>query len=86
MLRPDVVLFGDLMPEAFRRAIEAVAASGMLLVVGSSLAVYPASSLAEIAPRLAVINREATPFDHRAEVVIHGGAGESLAALADALL
>lgn len=84
-LRPDVVLFEDPMPPVFEEAWRKAAACGLLLVVGSSLTVWPAASLAEFAPRLAIINREPTPADGRAEVVIRGSAGDALVALAERL-
>jgi len=86
-LKPTVVLFGDPMPpgevaEATRLAEEA----DVMLVVGSSLVVYPAADLPLIALRagvpLIVVNAEPTPFDKLAEVVIHGKACEVLPELA----
>jgi NAD-dependent deacetylase len=84
-LRPDVVLFGDPMPPAFEEAWRKAAGSRLLLVVGSSLTVWPAASLAELTPHLAVINRDPTPADVHADVVIRGSAGEILSALAERL-
>jgi NAD-dependent deacetylase len=80
-LRPDVVLFGDMMPRVFSDAVEVVREAELLLVVGSSLSVSPANTLASQAQRLAIINREPTLYDARAETAIHAGAGETLAAL-----
>jgi len=57
-----------------------------MLVVGSSLTVSPANTLAMMSRRLAILNRDPTPFDDRAAVVIHAAAGETLAALAAELL
>ncbi len=82
LLRPDVVLFGDDMPEDFLAACEVVRSSPLLLVVGSSLEVAPVNYFAFEAERLAIINRSPTPADRRAEVVIRGDAGETLSALA----
>ncbi len=82
-LKPTVVLFGEPMPagavaDASRLAEEA----DVMLVVGSSLVVFPAADLPLIAVRagvpLIVVNAEPTPFDELAEVVIHGKAGEVL--------
>jgi len=86
MLRPDVVLFGDMMPEAFDRAVEAARSAELMLVVGSSLSVSPANTLAFDPTRLAIINRDPTPFDERADLVINAPAGETLTALVNALL
>jgi NAD-dependent deacetylase len=81
LLRPDVVLFGDGMPADFVAACEAARSASLLLVIGSSLTVSPVNCLAFEARRLAIVNREPTPADGRAEVVIRGEAGETLLAL-----
>ena len=90
ILKPDVVMFGELLPEgAMARATGLAAAAGVLLVVGSSLEVYPVAGLPletlAAGGTLAIVNRGSTPFDARAAVTIDGGAGETLRALADAL-
>lgn len=71
MLRPDVVLFEDAMGEDFYNAYRAMSGCQLLLVVGSSLQVYPAASLPELAKRLVIVNRDPTPWDSRAEFVIN---------------
>jgi NAD-dependent deacetylase len=86
VLKPDVVMFGELMPEAqLERAFELVRRAALLLVVGSSLEVYPVAGLPEEAlgsgARLAIVNKGPTPFDRRAEVVVDAQAGETLAAV-----
>jgi NAD-dependent deacetylase len=90
ILRPDVVMFGELLPEAaIGRALHLAATAGLLLVVGSSLEVYPVAGLPletlAAGGLLAIVNRGSTPFDSRAAVTIDGGAGETLRALAGAL-
>jgi NAD-dependent protein deacetylase/lipoamidase len=90
LLKPDVVFFGELLPEeAIDRAFRLAREAGLLLVVGSSLEVYPVAGLPEetlaSGGRLAIVNRGPTPYDHRAQVVVDAGAGETLRALADAL-
>lgn len=85
-LRPDVVLFGDMLPVAFAEAVGAARRSELLLVVGSSLTVAPANTLVKLTSHLAIVNREPTPADGWADVVIHGGAGDTLSALAEAVL
>jgi NAD-dependent deacetylase len=90
-LKPDVVLFGELLPEAaIARATQLAAQAGVLLVVGSSLEVYPVAGLPletlAAGGALALVNRGGTQFDSRASVTIDAGAGETLRALADALL
>jgi NAD-dependent deacetylase len=90
ILKPDVVMFGELMPEAeIDRAFELARESRLLLVVGSSLEVYPVAALPEEAldagAALAIVNRTPTQYDDRAEVVIGAGAGETLVRVADLL-
>jgi len=90
VLKPDVVMFGELLPAgAIDRAIELVRGAGLLLVVGSSLEVHPVAGLPDEAVSagvaLAILNRGPTPFDHLALVRIDGAAGETLAELAEAL-
>jgi NAD-dependent deacetylase len=90
VLKPDVVLFGELLPEgAMERATALAAEAGVLLVVGSSLEVYPVAGLPletlVAGGSLAIVNRGSTQFDGRAAVVLDAGAGETLRALADAL-
>jgi NAD-dependent deacetylase len=90
LLKPNVVLFEDLMPEAaWRRATQAARACDLMLVVGSSLQVTPAAYLpqetVDRGGRLVIVNREPTPYDGRAAVVVHGDAGRVLPAVVAAL-
>jgi NAD-dependent deacetylase len=90
VLKPGVVMFGELLPVgAIERAQALAREAGLLLVVGSSLQVYPVAALPEetlaAGGALAIVNRGGTPWDPRAEVVVDGGAGETLRALAEAL-
>ncbi len=86
LLKPNVVLFEDLLPErAWRAALLAVRASDVMLVVGSSLQVTPAASLPQETldrgGRLIIVNRESTAYDDQAAVTIHGEAGRVLPAI-----
>ncbi len=86
-LKPTVVLFGEPMPwPALEEAFDLARSSDLMLVVGSSLVVYPAADIPLIAVRagapLIIVNAEPTPFDELAEVVIHGRSGEVLPELA----
>jgi NAD-dependent deacetylase len=90
ILKPDVVMFGELLPEAaIGRALHLAGTAGLLLVVGSSLEVYPVAGLPletlAAGGSLAIVNRGSTPFDRKASVTIDGGAGETLRAIASAL-
>lgn len=82
-LRPDVVLFGEMLPAgAFERAFERTEACDLFLVIGTSALVYPAAALPEIASRAGAytveINPEPTPLSVLCDEVINGKAGEVL--------
>jgi NAD-dependent deacetylase len=84
LLKPDVVLFGEavgLMPQA----AAAVASARTLVVAGTSLQVYPAAGLVDIAlaagGRVVLLNREATAYDAAAAEVRRGPVEEELARL-----
>ncbi len=80
-------LFGEAMPiPAVEEAFALARAADVMLVVGSSLVVYPAAHIPSAAvdhgATLIVVNAEPTPLDRIAEVVIRGRAGEVLPELA----
>jgi NAD-dependent deacetylase len=82
-LKPTVVLFGEPVPQAaIQQALALARQADVMLVVGSSLVVYPAAEIPLVATRsgaqLIVINAEPTPFDELAAVVIRGKSGEVL--------
>jgi len=86
ILKPDVVMFGELLPvAAIERANELARNARLLLVVGSSLGVYPVADLPRVAleagGQLAIVNRDPTPFDGAAALTIHAGAGDTLGAV-----
>ena len=86
VLKPDVVFFGELLPEAaIDRALELARSAGLLLVVGSGLEVWPVSMLPQETRRgrgaVAIVNKGPTTFDDRAVVKVDGSAGETLSAL-----
>lgn len=86
VLKPDVVFFGELLPQAeIDRAYELARSAALMLVVGSALEVFPVADLPLETLRsggsLAIVNRGETPLDSRAELKIDGSAGETLSAL-----
>jgi NAD-dependent deacetylase len=86
IMKPGVVMFGELLPEgAMERAAELARSAGLLLVVGSALEVYPVASLPEetlsAGGALAIVNRGSTPYDGRADLKVDAGAGETLTRL-----
>jgi NAD-dependent deacetylase len=90
VLKPDIVFFGELLPErAMERAFALAAAARLLLVVGSTLEVYPVAGLpletVRAGGRVAIVNRGPTAFDGRAAIRLEGSAGEILASIVAAL-
>jgi NAD-dependent deacetylase len=83
VLKPGVVMFGELLPvDAIDRATALAQNAALLLVVGTSLEVWPVAGLPDETlaqgGKLAIVNRAATPYDARASLVIHASAGETL--------
>lgn len=83
VIKPNAILFGEQLPFAeFRGAQEMARQADVMIIVGSSLEVAPASDLPVLAARngakLIVVNREPTPMDTAAEVVIRANAAEVL--------
>jgi NAD-dependent deacetylase len=83
-LKPATISFGQSMPE--RETQEAYHRSSLcdlFIVIGSSLVVQPAASMPLVAKRngakLVIINRDPTPYDDMADIVIHGQAGPTMA-------
>jgi len=81
ILKPDAVFFGEALPqETLREAIRRAQNCDMFIVIGSTLVIYPAAYIptyaADAGAKLAIVNLTPTPFDHYAEVVIRGKAGE----------
>ncbi|HEV7640151.1 MAG TPA: NAD-dependent deacylase [Gaiellaceae bacterium] len=85
VLKPGVVMFGELLPvAAIDRATALAQNAELLLVVGTSLEVWPVAGLPEETlahgGKLVIVNRDPTPYDARAELVIHDSASEVLTA------
>ncbi|MGN6797749.1 MAG: SIR2 family NAD-dependent protein deacylase [Gaiellaceae bacterium] len=83
VLKPGVVMFGELLPQAVMdRALELSRGAALLLVVGTSLEVWPVAGLPDETlghgGKLAIVNRDPTRYDERAALVVHGSAGEVL--------
>jgi NAD-dependent deacetylase len=90
IVKPDVVMFGEMLPEApIDRAYELARSTGLLLVVGSALEVWPVSQLPQethaAGGAVAIVNKGPTTCDGLAAVRSDGAAGETLAALVRAL-
>jgi len=89
-VKPDVVLFGEMLPlEAIDRATQLAEEADLMLCVGSSLAVHPVAGLPhltlEAGGKLAIVTKGETPYDDDAELKLDGEVDEELAALLAAL-
>lgn len=85
-LKPDVVLFGEMLPdEAIQRAFELAAGADLLIAIGSSLVVHPVAGLPTITLKsggeVALVTNGPTPFDREAFAKLDGDVEEELAAL-----
>ncbi len=83
IIKTATISFGQSMPEAaMQRAEEATLECDLFIAIGSSLQVYPAAGFPRLAASrgvpLVIINREPTPQDHLAELVVHQEIGETL--------
>ncbi len=89
LFKPDVVLFGEMLPEAFLEAQADAERADLVLALGSSLEVHPVAGLVPRAQghgaRVAIVNRDPTPYDDLADLLIHDDLGSVVHALADEL-
>ncbi len=79
MVKPDVVLYEESLDgQTIEGAVEVIAQADLLMVGGTSLAVYPAAGLINYyqGHRLVLINKTPTPYDSRADLVIAAKIGE----------
>ncbi|HEX2234556.1 MAG TPA: NAD-dependent deacylase [Thermoleophilaceae bacterium] len=89
-LKPDVVLFGELLPEAAIAEAQALAAEAdLMLCIGSSLEVYPVAGLPSLTRasggKVAIVTQGPTPYDREAEVKLDGDVVDELRAVLGAL-
>jgi NAD-dependent deacetylase len=81
LVKPDVVLYEEpLDSHVIEKSIEHISAADTMIVAGTSLTVYPAAGMVHYfnGDHLVLINRDPTPLDSKADLVIHGKVGESL--------
>jgi NAD-dependent deacetylase len=88
IVKTSGVSFGEALPqEALNRAIAYSQQCDLFIVIGSSLVVYPAAEMPLIAKRhgatLVIVNAEETPFDHLADFIVRGKAGDILPQVID---
>ena len=78
IVKPDVVLFEEMLnTDTIDCSVEAISQADLLIVGGTSLSVYPAAGLIEYfrGKHMVLINRDATPYDHRADLVFNESLG-----------
>ena len=78
-IKPDVVLYEEpLKADIVDKSVEAISNADLLIVAGTSLTVYPAAGLVRYygGNRMVLINRDATPYDDYANLVLHASLGE----------
>ena len=84
IVKPDVVLYEEsLDQDTIERSVRAIRSADLLIVAGTSLTVYPAAGLINYyqGNRLVLINRDATQYDHYADLVFHESLGKIFEAL-----
>ena len=83
-IKPDVVLYEEgLDSRTLQKSIEYISNADILIIGGTSLAVYPAAGLIDYyrGNKLVLINKSATPMDSRADLIIHESIGKVFGAL-----
>lgn len=78
LLRPDVIFFGDMLPEDFNIAVQEMENCDLLIVIGSSLAVAPVNYLPSLAKKLMIINEGRTAMDYICDLKLEEKAGAVL--------
>jgi NAD-dependent deacetylase len=86
-LRPNVVLFGEALPEeAWEKALQAIQKSELVMVIGTSLQVYPVNELPFMTSgKIVLINAEPTGQENQFDITLFGRASEILKQLDEAL-
>uniref|UniRef100_UPI002598F2F9 Sir2 family NAD-dependent protein deacetylase n=1 Tax=uncultured Allobaculum sp. TaxID=1187017 RepID=UPI002598F2F9 len=81
IIKPDVVLYEESLDgSVLNQAVSAIAQAECMIVGGTSLQVYPAAGLLQYfrGRYLVLINRDSTPYDNQADLVIHDSIGKVL--------
>jgi len=88
IVKPDVVLYEEALDDSIvNGAIAAINQADILIVGGTSLVVYPAAGLINYfkGSKLILINKSTTPYDSKADIVIHDSVGKLLGAVIEML-
>lgn len=86
LIKPDVVLYEEGLDDSvLNGAVQAIQQADMLIIGGTSLVVYPAAGLVRYyrGDRLVLINKDATPYDAKADLVLHAPIGQVLSQVVD---
>ena len=86
IIKPDVVLYEEALDQKnLEMAVQMIQSADVLIVGGTSLAVYPAAGLIDYyrGHRLVLINKAPTPYDRKADLLIAGKIGEVLKGVAE---
>ncbi|MDY4838037.1 MAG: NAD-dependent protein deacylase [Lachnospiraceae bacterium] len=78
-IKPDVVLYEEgLNDETLRKSVQYISEADVLIIGGTSLAVYPAAGLIDYyrGSKLVLVNKSATPMDKKADLLVQGSIGE----------
>lgn len=89
VIKPDVVLYEEsLDDDVVSGAINAIRNTDVLVIGGTSLVVYPAAGLIDYfkGKKLVLVNKSSTPYDSRADLVIHDSVGKVLGTAVESLL
>ena len=81
VVRPDVVLYEEGLDEyVMQKSVDYIEQADILIVGGTSLVVYPAAGLLRYyrGKKLVLINKDPTPYDAKADLIIHGPIGQVL--------
>lgn len=84
LVKPDVVLYEEALDDAVvTAAVRAIEQADVLIIGGTSLAVYPAAGLVRYyrGSRLVLINKDPTPYDGKADLVLHAPIGQVLSSV-----
>ncbi|MBQ2642633.1 MAG: NAD-dependent protein deacylase [Eubacterium sp.] len=86
LIKPDVVLYEEALDSTtIQKSVQAIMNADVLIIGGTSLAVYPAAGLIDYynGSKLVLINKSSTPKDGRADLVINDAIGEVLGSVVD---
>ena len=89
IIKPDVVLYGESLPDdAFSNGLKAISKADLIIVMGSSLTVYPASSMLDytINKKKVIINKDKTPYDYKADLIINDNLAKVSKKVMDSML